>query len=315
MNKRVVVFGGGTGISFLIRGLKLFPIDLTTVISVADDGSSTGKLREEFYMPAMGDIRQVLTNLASTDDDIKKLMEYRFNTYSDLNGHPIGNLLLVALYNMTGSLSESISLLTKMLDIKQKVLPISEDYLTLMGETVDGEIVVGEDNITSKGAKYKRLFYKDEPRIIPDVLKAVKDADVIIFSIGSLFTSIIPHLLCKDLINAIDNSSARILYTCNAVTQPGETDNFSVSDHINILNQYLGNKKIDAVLAANTSLPDDILDKYSSSENKTIVNIDEDKIEELECELISRDLLVVENDNIRHDPMKTATAVFNYILR
>ena len=315
MEKKVVIFGGGTGISFLIRGLKLFPIDITTVISVADNGSSTGKLREEFYMPAMGDIRQVLTNLASTDEDIKKLMEYRFDTYSDLNGHPIGNLLLVALYNMTGNLTESISLLTKMLDIKQKVLPISEDYLTLMGETVDGEIVVGEDNITAKGAKYKRLFYKDEPQIIPAVLKAVKEADVIIFSIGSLFTSIIPHLLCKDLINAIDNSSAKILYTCNAVTQPGETDNFSVADHVKVLNKYLSNKKVDAVLASNTVLPEAILNKYFADENKTLVTIDADEIDTLGCELMCDDLLVVENDNIRHDPMKTATIVFNYILR
>lgn len=315
MNKKVVVFGGGTGISFLIRGLKLFPIDITTVISVADDGSSTGKLREEFYMPAMGDIRQVLTNLASTDEDIKRLMEYRFDTYSDLNGHPIGNLLLVALYNMTGSLSESIALLTKMLDIQQKVVPISEDYLTLMGETVDGEIVEGEDSITAKGAKYKRLFYKDDPKIVAEVLEAVKNADVIIFSIGSLFTSIIPHLLFKDLISVIDNSSARILYTCNAVTQPGETDDFSVSDHLKILNKYLGNKKVDAVLASNTVLPSDILDKYLTTENKKVVNIDEDEINDMDCELILRDLLIVENDNIRHDPLKTATAVFNYILR
>lgn len=313
--KKVVVFGGGTGISFLIRGLKLFPIDLTTVISVADSGASTGKLREEFYMPAMGDIRKVLVNLSKSDDDINKLMEYRFDTYSDLNGHPIGNLLLVALYNMTGSLRQSIRLLTKMLDIEQKVLPISEDYLTLMGETVDGEIVEGEANITSKKAKYKKLFYSEEPHVLDEVIREVKNADVIVLSIGSLFTSIIPHLICKELIDAIDSSNAKILYTCNAVTQPGETDGFTVSDHIKILNEYLGNKKIDAVLASSTVLPSKIVQKYSNTEQKDLVLIDKNEIAKLNCKLIKEDLLIIENDTIRHDPLKTATAVFNYVMR
>lgn len=313
--KKVVVFGGGTGISFLIRGLKLFPIELTTVISVADSGASTGKLREEFFMPAMGDIRKVLVNLSKSDDDIKKLMEYRFDTYSDLNGHPIGNLLLVALYNMTGSLRQSIRLLTKMLDIEQKVLPISEDYLTLMGETIDGEIVEGEANITTKKAKYKRLFYNEEPHVLEEVIKEVKSADVIVLSIGSLFTSIIPHLICKELIEAIDSSDAKILYTCNAVTQPGETDGFTVSDHVKILNEYLGNKKIDAVLASSTVLPSKIVQKYSNTEQKDLVLIDKNEISKLNCKLIKEDLLIIENDAIRHDPLKTATAVFNYVMR
>ena len=313
--KNVVIFGGGTGISYLIRGLKQFPLNLTAVISVADNGSSTGKLREEFYMPAMGDIRQVLSSLADSEDYMKNLMEYRFDTYSDLDGHPIGNLLLVALYNMTGSLKESISLLTKMLSIKQKVLPISEDYLTLMGETIDGEIVEGEDDITARGTKYKRLFYKSKPNILSEVTEAVTNADVIIFSIGSLFTSIIPHLICDELIDVIDKCNAKLLYVCNAVTQPGETDDFKVSDHLNVLNNYLGNKKIDAVLASNTTLPKEILDKYASTESKVLVEIDENNIFKLNCELICGDLLGIENDNIRHDSLRTATAIFNYVSR
>lgn len=315
MNKKVVIFGGGTGISFLIRGLKLFPLDITTVISVADNGASTGKLREEFYMPAMGDIRKVLVNLSNADDNIKDLMEYRFDTCSDLNGHPIGNLMLVALYNMTGNLKDSIALLTKMLDIKQKVLPISEDYLTLMGETVEGEIVEGESNITSKMTKYKRLFYKDKPHPCCEVIDAINSADTIIFSIGSLFTSIIPHLLCNDVIKAIDNSKANILYVCNAVTQPGETDDFTVSDHVKILNSYLGKKKVSTVIAAKSSVPKEVLNNYFDTEQKDLVVVDDEEVKKLDCELIVGDLLTVEDNRIRHDSMKLSTAVFNYVLR
>ena len=195
------------------------------------------------------------------------------------------------------------------------MLPISEDYLTLMGETIDGEIVEGEDDITARGTKYKRLFYKSKPNILPEVIDAVNNADVIIFSIGSLFTSIIPHLICDELIDVIDKCNAKLLYVCNAVTQPGETDGFSVSDHLNVLNNYLGNKKIDAVLASNTILPKEILDKYALTESKVLVEIDEDNILNLNCELICGDLLGIENDNIRHDSLRTATAIFNYVSR
>ena len=141
MKKKVVVFGGGTGLSFLLKGLKQFPVDIIAVISVSDDGRSTGKLREEFLMPAMGDIRQVLANLSDADDEIKDLLEYRFDTYSDLDGHPVGNLMMVAMYNMTGSLRESIKVLSSFLGVNHKVLPLSEDYLTLTCETMDGDII------------------------------------------------------------------------------------------------------------------------------------------------------------------------------
>ena len=315
MNKKIVVFGGGTGISYLLKGLNLFPIDITAVISVSDNGSSTGKLREEFVMPAMGDIRKVITSLSDVDNKIKDLLEYRFNTYSDLNGHPIGNLLMVGMYNMTGSLKESIEVLRNFLNIRHKVLPLSEDYLTLMGETIDGKIIMGEEEITKEKTTYKRLFYKEQPKIEKEVLRAIKEADLIIFSMGSLYTSIIPHLISEEIVNALDKTEAKILYTCNAVTQPGETDNFTVSDHINILNKYLNNKKINAVLASNTKIPDKIVKKYETSEQKDLVKIDKGNLKELNCELLEGDILTIENNMIRHDSLKLANLVFNYIMR
>lgn len=315
MKKKVVVFGGGTGISFLLRGLKQFPVDITAVIAVSDDGSSTGKLREEFLMPAMGDIRKVITSLSDKEDEIKDLLEYRYDTYTDLDGHPVGNLIMVAMYNLTGSLRESIRVLSEFLGVKHKVLPLSEDYLTLIGETVSGEIIHGESAIGKCSQEFKKLYYDEKININDDVLKAVLEADLIIFSVGSLFTSIIPNLISSDIIKAIDKSKAKILYTCNAVGQVHETFDYTVSDHICEINKYLGDRKIDAVLAANSTIDEEILDKYVSSENKKLVFIDEDKVAEQDCELIEDDLLIVEGNYIRHDSIRLATAIFCYLLR
>lgn len=315
MNKKVVVFGGGTGISYLLSGLKQFPIDITAVISVCDDGSSTGKLRQEFNIPAIGDIRKVIISLSNVDEDIKKLLAYRFDTYSDLNGHPIGNLIMVGMYNITGSLKDSISVLSEFLDVKSKVLPLSEDNLTLVGKTILNKEIVGESEITLSNEKFASFYYKEEPKVLKEVLDAVNEADLIIFSMGSLYTSILPHILCKELISAIDKSSAKIMYTCNAVTQPGETDGFKVSNHLDILNKYLGKKKIDMVVAASSKIPKDIVKKYSTTEQKDLVLIDKDKIKKLNCELISGDILTIENNTIRHNSLKLANLIFNCLMR
>jgi len=316
MKKKVVVFGGGTGISFLLRGLKQFPVDITAVITVSDNGRSTGKLREEFLMPAMGDIRKVLTNLSESDDKIKDMLEYRFDTYSDLDGHTVGNLIMVAMYNMTGSLKESIRVLSDFLHVSHKVLPLSEDYLTLSCETVDGDIIEGEDEVHNETRKFKRLFYNEEIHVDSEIITSIKEADLLVFSVGSLFTSIIPNLLSKDIINAIDESNARILYTCNAVSQPPETVNYTVGDHVAKINSYLGKRKVNAVIAAGEDhLPQEIVDKYISVENKKRVSVDKDYIKSLDCELIESDLLIIENNYIRHDSLKLATCIFNYLMR
>ncbi len=315
MNKKVVVFGGGTGISYLLRGLNLFPVDIIAVVTVSDDGASTGKLREEFSMPGMGDIRKAIVSLSDAPPEIKDLLSYRFNTYSDLDGHPIGNLILTAMYNMTGSLSSSIKVLSDFLDVKHKVLPLSEDYLTLMAETVDGKIVSGEKNIPDVEHRYKRFFYKEVPHVSKEVIDAIKSADLIVFSMGSLYTSIIPHLIADEVVNAIDMSKARILYTCNAVIQKGETDDYTVGDHVAILNSYLGKKKVDAVLVSSTVIPKKIIDRYVRYENKELVKFDPLYLDKLNCEVISSDLLTIENNYIRHDSLKLATAIFNYLMR
>lgn len=315
MRKKVVVFGGGTGIGNLLNGLKNFPVDITAIITVADNGKSTGKLREEFLMPAMGDLRNVIVNLSDADSKIKDLLQYRFDTYTDLNGHPIGNLILVGMYKLTGSLKMSIKALSSFLDVRHKIFPLSEDYLTLMAETVDGDIVCGEDSIGHDDRAIKRVFYDEEPTIDEEIISEIKNADLIIFSIGSLFTSIIPHLISKKIVKTIDESNGKILYTCNAVGQTNETEDYTVSDHVKTINSYLGNRKIDTVIVANGNLPEKILKKYSE-ESKKLVTLDKDELDKLNCKIIEDDLLEISEEGyIRHDNLKLANCIFNYIMR
>lgn len=315
MKKKVVVFGGGTGLSCLLKGLKDFPLEITAVITVSDDGRSTGKLREEFLTPAVGDIRKVLSNLSELPEEIKSIMEYRFDTYSDLDGHPLGNLFLTAMLNKTKNLKTSIEYLSKLLDVKHKVLPLSEDYLTLMGETTDGDIIEGEDNLSKSNKKYKRIFYKETPHIEKEVLDSIKQVDLIILSMGSLYTSILPHLLCSDVVDEINKSKAKVMYICNAMTQPGETDNFGVSDHIKVLESYLGKDTIDVVIASNTKVNLKILEKYSTEEQKDQVIIDYENLEKMNLELIDDDLLTIVDNTIRHNSLKLSSIIFSYLMR
>ncbi len=315
MKKKIVALGGGTGMSSLLRGLKDFPADITAVITVSDNGSSTGKLRQEFSIPAIGDIRKVLTNLSSLPDEVKEIMEYRFHTYSDLNGHPIGNLILTALLNKTGNLKKSIEYLSTLLDVKQKVLPLSEDSLTLMGETTDGTIIEGEANVTEAGKKIKRVFYKQEPNVLPEVIDAIKEADLVIISMGSLYTSIMPHLICKEVVQAVRHTKGKVMYLCNAMTQPGETDTFTVSDHLEALEKYLGKHTIDVVVASNTKINPDVLHKYQTTEEKDPVVIDYEQIDNMGIELIEGDLLTTEDGTIRHDSMKLSSLIFAYLFK
>lgn len=316
MYKKVVIFGGGTGLSYLLKGLKDFPVDITAVITVSDNGKSTGKLRKEFNTPAVGDIRKVITALSGIDEPIKKMMEYRFRTSSDLDGHATGNLILTSLLDITGSLKESIAALSKLLDVKHTVLPISEDSsLTLMGLDKDGNVIEGEDEITKAHHKFERIYYKEEPKVLPEVLNAIKEADLIIFSMGSLYTSILPNIICKDVQKALTKTKAPIMYLCNSVTQPGETDDFTVGDHINMLNKHLETRKIDVVIASNSKIDKKIAEKYYTEEYKTPVKVDEKRLKEMGVELIAADLINIEDNTIRHNSLKLSTLIFNYLMR
>ncbi len=316
MYKKVVVMGGGTGISYLLKGLKDFPVDITAVITVSDNGRSTGKLREEFHTPAVGDIRKVITNLSQIDEPIKEMMSYRFKTSSDLDGHAVGNLILTAMLDITGSLKDSIASLSKILDVRHTVLPISEDSnLTLMGLDKEGNIIEGEVEITEAHRQFERIFYKNEPTVLPEVLTALKEADLIIFSMGSLYTSILPNIICKEVKEVLNDAKAPIMYLCNIVTQPGETDNFTVSDHVKLLNRYLDEKKLDVVIASNTKIEDSMAKKYETEEQKDPVKIDYDELEKIGVELIEDNLTTIDDNTLKHNSLKLSSLIFSYLMR
>ena len=312
--KNVVVIGGGTGLSTLLRGLKLFPMNITAIVTVADDGSSSGRLRKEFDTPAVGDLRNVLVSLSEVEPLVEDLLQYRFNTYSDLDKHAMGNLLLTAMYNITGSLTKSLESLSKIFNIKGKVLPITEDKAILVAHTTDGETIEGESKITKAGKHIKKIEYKNKVKVTPEVLEAVHDADLIIVGIGSLYTSIIPNLLPREMKKALMEANGKKMYICNIMSEHGETDDYNVSDCVKQINKYVGKNFIDVVLANKKKVPDEILELYKNEKASQIM-LDKDEVKKMGVELISADLLSTKNNQARHDYVKTALEVFTYLTK
>lgn len=315
VRKKIVVLGGGTGASTLLSGLKKMPVDITAVISVSDNGSSTGKLRKEFLIPAIGDIRKVLTSLSPLQEDVKNVMEQRLETTSSLNGHAIGNLVLTAYLKKTKSLERSIRLMSKLLGVRQTVLPFSEDFLTLVGETIDGELIEGEEQIDEANKKYKRIFYKETPHICPSVITKIKQADLVLLSMGSLYTSLIPNLICPEIVDAIKESKAKVMYVCNLVTQVGVTDHFTVSDHVNVIENYLGKDGVDCVIVNDETIDDEFIKKYREEENKEFVRTDEENLNNMHCEVIKSKLITTEDGTVKHDALKLSSIIFSYLFR
>lgn len=315
MKNKVVVLGGGTGMSHLIKGLKLFPLDITTVVSVCDDGKSTGRLRDEFHIPAVGDIRRLLVALSETEPLVEELLNYRFKTTSDLNGHTVGNLLLTAAANITGNMSDGIEAIGKVLNLRGKVLPLTEDNVVLVASMEDGSIVEGEHLITESDKKIERVYYKERAKATEAVLNSIREADFIVLSMGSLYTSIIPNLIVEEIIEEIDRSHAKIIYTCNLMTQPGETDDFKVSDHVRVLNSYLGNRKIDFVIANNGLIDRRIALKYANLEQKdpVILDVKETKLEGVK--ILADNLVAIEDNLLRHDVLKLGFNIFSIVLK
>lgn len=309
--KKVTIFGGGTGMSTLLKGLKEFPLDITSIVSVCDDGKSTGKLRKEFNIPAMGDIRRVMISLSETEPLMEKLLNYRFSSNSELNEHTVGNLLLTAGTQITGNLSDGIKSISKVLNLKGKVIPFSEDNIVLSAIMEDGSIVNGEHYITESPLKIKKVYYEKEPEICDEVFDSIDGSDLIILSMGSLYTSIIPNLLSKKIIEKLDKTSAKIMYVCNMVTQPGETDDFKVSDHLKVLNSYLGTHKIDIVVANTGSIDKKVAEKYSTLEQKDPVLFDEENID---CDTILNNYVTINDGVIRHNVEKLSLDIYSYLV-
>ena len=314
--KKVVVLGGGTGMSNLLSGLKQYPLDITAIVTVCDDGKSTGILREEFNIPAVGDIRRVLIALSETEPLVMDLFNYRFNTTSDLDGHTVGNLLLTAATEIRGNMSDGIEALSKVLNLKGKVVPLTEENVTLMGEMEDGSIIEGEHHITVTKGKIKRVFYKEKAHANVEALKAIKEADLILFSMGSLFTSIIPNLLIYDIVKEIEKSKAKIMYVCNMMTQPGETDDFTVTDHVAKLNEYLGKRQVELVIANKGKIDEKMAKFYETEEQKDPVRYDSENFKKYNLTVIGDDFTYITKNNLlRHDNIKVGFHIFYYLMK
>ena len=316
MNKKIVVLGGGTGLSCLLRGLKQFPVNITAIVSVSDDGKSTGQIRKEFNTPALGDIRRVLVSLSETESLFEEVLNYRFNTNGNFNGHTVGNLLLVAMTEITGSVSDGIESLGKVLNLKGRGIPVTEESNNnLVALMKDGTIVEGEHHITNYKGTIEDIWFKYKTEVTRESIKAIQEADLIILSMGSLYTSIIPNIICQGIKDAIDESIAPVMYVCNMVTQPGETDNYTVADHVKTLNKYLGNKKISVVIANNGFISEELSQRYHTLEQKDPVLFDEDELKKLNLRIITDNFVKIEDNKLRHDTIKVSLNIFSYLLQ
>lgn len=302
MKKKVVVIGGGTGQATLLRGLKLINnIHLTAIVTVADDGGSTGRLRRAFHIPAMGDIRNVMISMAESETMLSKLMDYRFEgtPENEIYGHNLGNLILTALTDRSGNFMEAITTISKVLNVKGDIVPSSLQVITLFAEMMDGTIVRGESNIPKNGNRINRVFYQDKVRASRQAIEAIKSADLIIYGVGSLYTSICPNLIIEDIANALKVTKAKKIYVCNAMTQPGETDFYSMEEHVDAIVRH-SDSAVDLVIKANDSLPPDVVERYREMGSLVVEMAEGDHT----YPVLLSSLLDFTNGLVRHDPLK-----------
>ena len=303
---KVVTIGGGTGLSVLLRGLKKYPLEITAIVTVADDGGSSGKIRSDMNIPSPGDIRNVIAALSDVEPYLEKMFQYRFDS-GEVKGHPVGNLMIAAMTDIHGDFSTAVNVMSRILNVRGTVLPTTNDIATLNAVLSDGEIIRGESSITKAGGVIDHVYITPS-RVKPneDVLKAIEEADYIIMGPGSLYTSIIPNLVISNVSEKIRESNAKKIYVCNVMTQHGETDNYSVCDHIVAINKHVEENIFDLVIANSREFDDSILSKYHK-EKQEPVKIDHEKIEALGIKLIkNNDVGIVDNNTIRHNADKVS---------
>lgn len=313
---KIVAIGGGTGLSTMLKGIKKITNNITAIVTVGDDGGSSGKLREELGVLPPGDIRSCIAALADDEDLVAKLFQYRFKDCAGLSGHSFGNLFLTAMCSITGNMVKAVQESSKVLSIRGRVLPSTLDDMRLVAEMADGSIIKGESNIPESGKKIKRLF--TEPfncKPLEDAILAIHDADLIILGPGSLYTSVIPNLLINDIAKAVNNSKAKKIYVCNIMTQPGETDGFSVSDHIKTLIKHAKyDKIIDAVLV-NTELPVELIQPYKNAGSEP-VEVDTTEVKKMGIEIVQKNLIADKrfedghSSFVRHSPGRLARVIY-----
>lgn len=311
---RIVVLGGGTGLSVLLRGLKQFTTNLTAIVTVADDGGSSGRLREELGILPPGDIRNCLLALADTEPLMARLFAYRFDQGTGpLSGHSFGNLFLAAMTAITGDFEEAIRASSKVLAVKGQVLPSTMTDVVLHAEMADGQVISGESEIPKARGRIRRVFLKPEnPQAQAEALQAIREADAIILGPGSLYTSVIPNLLVKDMAEAIGKSPAPVFYICNVMTQPGETDGYTAADHLQAIIDHGREGLVDYCIVNSEPVREELRKRYAA-EGAEPVALDREKLRGL-CSHIHVEPLLAKEDAARHDPEKLARAVMKLVV-
>lgn len=304
--------------SVMLRGLKEKPLDITAIVTVADDGGSSGVLRNELQIPPPGDIRNVIMALADAEPLLTEVLQYRFSSGTGLAGHSLGNLMLAAMTDIAGDFVTGVRELSKVLAVRGRVLPAAGRAIVLKAEMTDGTVVVGESMIPKAGKKIKRVFIEpDNVEPLPEAIEAIEQADAILIGPGSLYTSIIPNLLVPKLARAILESTAVKLFVCNVMTQPGETDGYSVSDHLKAVKDHIGHKIFDYVLVNDGEISPEVAEKYAEL-GSTQVELDIDEVNRLGYEIIS-DRLVLYRTFLRHDAERLSHHIYklveNWMLR
>lgn len=310
--KKIVIIGGGTGLSTLLRGLKKFPLDITAIVTVADDGGSSGRLRDDYDIPPPGDVRNVLAALSDVEPLVEEMFQYRFSKSEELKGHSLGNLMLAALTSITGDFANAISEMSRVLKVHGKVLPAANQLVTLHAQFEDQTIVSGESKIPSYGKRIERVFISPaDVKPLPETINTIREADIIAIGPGSLYTSILPNLLVEGIKEAIICSKAKKVYICNLMTQAGETSDYTAFDHVKALVDHVGENFLDAVLISNEEIPENVQYLYKQ-EKASPVKIDIEKLETLNLEVVKKDISIVHGGAVRHDAMKVAKWLVEY---
>lgn len=306
---KIAAIGGGTGLSMLLAGLKKYTHQVSAIVTVADDGGSSGRLRDDLGMCAPGDIRNCINALANSE--FRDILNYRF-TDGALKGHSFGNIWLAALNGMSESFEDAVRIMNRQMNVDGEVLPVTNESVNLKAYLENGDTISGESKIGHRKALVSAIdrieIEPQEPKPVSEAINRLKDADLIVMGPGSLYTSIIPNLLVSEVVDTIKKSRARKIYVCNIMTQPGETDNYSVSEHLKAIEKHSYEGIVDYIIANNTKVNDEILKRYKE-EGGMPVELDRDAFSDTYTKLIEADLLAKDSKYVKHDCDKIAELI------
>ena len=308
----IAVVGGGHGLSVLLRGIKQATSNVTAVVTVADDGGSSGRLRQDLGIIPPGDLRNCLVALADTEPLMEKLFQHRFEGNSELAGHSFGNLFIAAMAQVTGDMETALLESSKVLAVKGKVLPASKDFVRLDAIMEDGSVVCGESKIPEAHKRIHRVkLYPEHAEAVQSSLDAIRTASAIVLGPGSLYTSIMPNLLVEGIGDAVCRSKAVKIYICNVMTQPGETDGYTASMHVKAIMDHAGRNAVDYVIVNSTPVPENLKQKYAEKGAYPVL-VDDEELNKLGVGVIKADL-ITSKDAIHHDPKKLCDSVMRVV--